>query len=229
MKNSIMTKWSAAFFFSILILLSSCSLDDSTQAPDMSNDTATFLKPTISAPTDYIPGNTNARKNWMQGEGWAKGDDIPFVIESFGGVIETHSYNATLKAGVLSGTFEYINEDLEGELTAWVKGDVTCMVFEEDCKTVRMTGIITEASNEDVIGLYAVWIAENNGNDGLDATTDIRSGVSEATADFHCEIGLSKVAFDLVLVEESFFKTTEGNVKVKSMDCYGDVTGENGN
>lgn len=227
MKNSILNKWSSAFFFSILILVSSCSLEDSSQAPDLTNETARTLKPTISAPSDYIPGDINARKNWTPGEGWAKTFNNTLIFEEgglFAAGTEIHSYSATLKAGVLSGTFEVENFDEEGELASSAKGDVICMVFEEDCKTVRMTGIITEASDGVTVGNYAVWIAEDNGN-GLDATTDLRYNLSQGSADFHCEIGFSRAAFG----PGAFFEEIEGNVKVKSMDCFGDVTGDNGN
>ncbi|WP_296705854.1 hypothetical protein [Algoriphagus sp.] len=226
MKNTILNKWSSAFFFSILILVSSCSLDDSVQAPDLSSGTETILKPNMKVPNDYIPGNTNARKNWMPGEGWAKAYNIDLTVESGENIdpqTETHSYNATLKAGEISGTFEVVNYDMEGELLASAKGEVLCMVFEEDCKTVRMTGVITEASTESLVGRYAIWLAEDNGN-GLDATTDIRYNQPKSSADYHCEIGFTPAQFGQGL----FFEEIEGNVKVKSMDCYGDVTGDNG-
>lgn len=227
MNYSILNKWSVPFFFSILILVSSCSLDDSTQSIDLTNESARSIKSPIAIPSDYISGNIKARSNWMLGEGWAKGEDILFVTESFGGIEETQNYQATLKDGVLSGTFEYEDLFLEDGSTYWVKGDVICMVFEEDCKSVRMVGMITDSSEENTIGTYAIWIAENNGNEGLDATTDIRSGQPEVVANFHCEIGFSRAAFNIQ--GNPFFLETEGNIKVKSMDCFGDVTGDNGN
>lgn len=222
-----LNSWSSAFFFSILILVSSCSLEDSSQAPDLSDATARLLKPNITVPNDYIPGSINARKNWMSGEGWAK---VNYVLLNFepGGIFppgtEFHSYKATLKAGTLSGTFEVYNYDVDGVLKTWAKGDVTCMVFEEDCKAVRMTGVITETNVPGFTGRYAVWIAVDNGI-GIDATTDLRYGVNATTANFHCETGFPIASFG----SGAFFEGIDANIKVKSMDCFGDVTGDNGN
>ncbi|MCL6259159.1 hypothetical protein M3O96_08675 [Aquiflexum sp. TKW24L] len=224
MKKVNLIAWSSAFFFSFLILVSSCSLEDSSQAPDLSDATARLLKPDITVPSDYIPGSLNARKNWMPGEGWAKANDVSLTGGALGTGTESQSYKATLKAGTISGTFEVSNFDENGVLEAFAKGDVTCMVFEEDCKTVRMTGVITETNVPGFVGRYAIWIAEDNGI-GLDATTDIRYGLVKATADFHCETGFTIAAFGA----GAFFEGIDANVKVHSKDCFGDVTGDNGN
>jgi hypothetical protein len=226
MKKLTLNRWGSALFFSIIILVSSCSLEDSSQAPNLSDETVRLMKPDITVPSDYNPGSSNGRENWMLGEGWAKANDVHLIFEpgSIGSGSELHSYNATLKAGKISGTFEVYNSDENDVLVSWAKGDVLCMVFEEDCKTVRMTGVITESNIPEYPGRFAVWLAEDNGI-GLDATTDLRYGISLRSANYHCEIGFTKEQFG----EGAFFEGIGDNIKVKSMDCFGDVTGDNGN
>lgn len=228
MKNLKSMFGSAAIFCTVLLMVSSCNMDNEATTPDIGKDQVQMMKPGIPVPADYVPGKVNARENWQAGEGWSKADDILYSLEVFaGGLDETYSFNATLKAGEISGTFEVVDNYLSTGNIDWVKGEVTCMVFEDDCKTVRMTGIITDSGDPYYIGLYAYWLAEDNGNGGLDASTDIRFGADELSAQYHCEVGYTKEEFDLS--GTVFYQTIEGNIKVKSMDCLGNVTGDHGN
>jgi hypothetical protein len=215
--------WSSAFLFFIMILVSSCNLEESAQAPDLTNEISSFKKPGIPVPSDYIAGDNYASRKWMKGEGWVKARNIPYILESIS-TFETQSYDATLKGGKLTGMFEVVNRNSSGVLEAWASGNVICMVFEEDCKTVRLVGKITKTNVNDFVGRYAIWIAEDNGA-GLDATTDIRWGISENSANYHCEIGFTKEDFSID--GENLFIPTNGNIKVKSMDCFGNATGKN--
>lgn len=217
----------SAAIFCMLLVVVSCNMDETANSPDLGNDNIKLVKPGIPVPADYIPGKVNARENWMAGEGWAKAYEIPYYTEVFGGIQETYSFEATLKAGEISGTFEVTDYFELFDQTNWVKGEVTCMVFEDDCKTVRITGIITDSDDPNNIGDFAYWIAEDNGNGGLDASTDIRWGMSQEAAEYHCEVGFTKEEFDLAGF--SLFLPTEGNIKVKSLDCNGNVTGDHGN
>lgn len=218
MKNLSRVAYGLGILSLLIFVAMGCSEVD--QNPIQKDVASAFQKPDLKGPVDFIP-DYNA-KTWLPGEGWAKAYDVPLEFDPegiFGGGSELHSYKATIKDGVVEGTFEVYNWDEEGEPSTWALGDVTCIIFEEDCMTVRMTGVITEASDEVLVGRYAAWIAVDYG-DGMDVTTDLRYNLSEGQANYHCFIGYTPEEFGLDELLE-----TSGNVKVKSMDCYGNVTG----
>lgn len=222
MKNLFRVAYGLGILSLLIFVAMGCSEVD--QGPVQKDVVSAFVKPELKIPSGYIP-NYNA-KTWLPGEGWAKAYDVTLEFEEgsiFGAGSELHTYKATIKDGVVEGTFEVYNWDGEGEPTTWVKGDVTCIVFEEDCSTVRMVGLITDGSDEDYIGLYAAWISVDNGV-GNDVTTDLRYALNPAQANYHCLVGYTPAQFSLPELLE-----TSGNVKVKSMDCYGNVTGEPAN
>lgn len=185
--------WSTAFCCFLIVLISGCALEEDSQNPTSGKST----------------------KTWKDGVGSAEAENVTLQFKNinFKSASELHSYQASIKDRVVNGTFEVHNFDVEGKPVSDAKGDVICMVFEEDCKTVRMTGIITSGSDPVFIGFYAVWTAVDIGT-GNDKTTDIRYPVDQETANFHCETGWTIARFGF-----KSFLSTPGIVKVESKDC----------
>lgn len=178
----------SVLFFALVFLISGCSTEDTAIDP---------------------------KKSWIDGEGTAEASDVSFNFKYtlFRSDTENYSFNASIKNKVIEGTFEVFNYDRNGISVSDAKGNITCIVFEEDCKTARITGIITSGSDPEFLGLYAVWTVVDDGLD-LNETTDIRYPIDEATAKYHCEEGLTLDWFNM----ESMF-SAGGKVKVESKDC----------
>lgn len=188
-----LNSWRTAFYCFLIILVSGCSVDEDSQPPTSGKST----------------------KNWKDGVGSAVAENVTLKFKNinFKSASELHFYKASIKDRVVEGTFEVQNFDLEGKPVSDAKGDVICIVFGEDCKTVRMTGIITAGSDPVFIGFYAIWTAMDIG-EGTDKTTDIRYPVDQTTANFHCETGWTIERFGF-----KSFLSTPGIVKVESKDC----------
>lgn len=170
----------------------------------------------LTSKTDH----SNEGRRYIEGEGWTKANAIPVFLPNFilysADIYQTQNYQVNLMNGKLNGNFEAFNYDANEVLFSHVKGEVLTVVFEEDCKTVRYTGIITESEfNPSMVGKYAFWTSVDNGvrkND--DQTTDIRYGMSIFAANYHYAVG-----FPLWLFGPGVFQTTEGNIKVNSKNC----------
>lgn len=176
-------------FASLAILFASCSLEDTS----------------VDTP-----------KTWLDGVGTAQatGVFLDFNGTNYKSATEAHSYSAKIKDRVIEGSFEVYNFGLEGEPVSDAKGEVICIVFEDDCKTARITGIITSGSDPTFPGLYAIWTVVDNGMD-INGTTDIRYPLDEATAKYHCEVGVSLDWYNF----DSYF-SCEGKVQVRSKNCF---------
>lgn len=215
MKNFKKNNVAFILIFFQLILVTACHLDDENTSLKPTDETG-FSKPDLPVPEEGKKDPTSGENTALVGDGWAIAKDIPlsFGAETiFGESSEVHSYKATVINGVVGGSFEAFNYDKNGVMRKDAKGKVTCVVFQKDCKTVRMTGIITESTDPFYIGKYAIWTVVDNG-DELDQTTDLRYGVPEATALYHCSNGYSLDYFS-----EGLFLTTEGDIKVECKAC----------
>lgn len=185
--------WKTTYCWLLIILITGCSPDEDSQNP--------------------LP--TKPAKSWKDGVGSAVAENVRLEFETinFKSASELHFYDASIKDKVVKGTFEVHNFDINGKPISDAKGDVICIVFEEDCKTVRMTGIITAGSDPVFVGFYAIWTAVDNGV-GNDKTTDIRYPVDQVNANNHCETG-----WDLMKFGFKSYLSTPGTVKVESKDC----------
>lgn len=130
---------------------------------------------------------------WIENEGTVMATD---VFLDFDGLLvwksatEKHSYFAKIKDKKVEGTFEVYNFDTEGNPVSDAQGEIESIVFEQNCTTARITGIITAGSDPTYLGLYAVWTVVDNGST-INETTDIRYPVDPETAKYHRDGGLS--------------------------------------
>ncbi|MEB2780407.1 hypothetical protein U3A58_08370 [Algoriphagus sp. C2-6-M1] len=187
MKKLILNSWRFVFFIILISATSSC-LEDKFSEP--------------------IP--------WIEGEGTVSATNVSL---DFNGLLiwksstEVHSYYAKIKDKVVEGTFEVYNFDIEGKPVSDAQGDIESIVFERDCKTARITGIITKGSDPTYLGLYAVWTVIANGSD-INETSDIRYPVDPETAKYHRDGGLSMKWYGFT----SFF-SANNKVKLQSKGC----------
>ena len=164
--------------------------------------------------------DNNKGKSFTEEEGWARGKAIQIELPNFyryqKDIYQVQSYDVKLMNGQLKGEFEVLDYDENMDLMQQIEGTVLSVVFEEDCKTVRYTGIITDSQfDADLIGTYVFWTSVDNGvhkND--DETTDIRFGMSEFAAKYHRTKG-----FPTGMFGSGVFQNTAGNVKVESKKC----------
>lgn len=154
-------------------------------------------------------------ESWIDDEGSAMANDvfIKFNGTHYKSATEIHSYSASIKNRVVEGRFEVYNFGLQGEPVSDVQGDVICIVFEDDCKTARVIGIITSGSDPAYLDDYAIWTVVDDGMN-INETTDIRYPVDKATADYHCSAGVSLEWFDF----DSYF-SCDGKAQVRSKNC----------
>jgi hypothetical protein len=176
-------------FSTLITLLASCSFEDVSPIPP---------------------------KSWLDGTGTAQADEVflDFKNMLYKSATEVHSYRAEIKDQRVEGTFEVYNFDKNGGPVSDAKGQVICIAFEEDCKTARITGVITSGSDPAFAGLYAIWTVVDNGMD-INETTDIRYPIDQATADYHCEVGVPLEWYNF----DSYF-SCEGKVQVRALDCF---------
>lgn len=153
---------------------------------------------------------------WIENEGTVMASN---VFLDFNGLLiwksatEKHSYYAKIKDRVVEGTFEVYNFDLEGEPVSDAQGEIESIVFEQDCKTARITGIITKGSDPTYLGLYAVWTVIDNGSN-INETSDIRYPIDPETAKYHRDGGLSLDWYGFT----SYF-SAENKVQLQSKGC----------
>ncbi|MBN7812005.1 hypothetical protein J0A68_13720 [Algoriphagus sp. H41] len=152
---------------------------------------------------------------WIDKEGTAKAVDVflDFQGMQYKSATEIHSYNGRLKNRVVDGTFEVYNFGVEGEPVSHAKGEIICIAFAEDCKTARITGVITSGSDPTYPGYYAIWTVVDDGM-GINETTDIRYPIDEATANYHCEVGVSLEWYNF----EKYFDCG-GKAQVRPSEC----------
>lgn len=188
MNHSRFASWRFPVLFILFTLASSCSEED------------TSINPILT---------------WLDGEGTVEASEVflDFKGTHYRSATEIHSYTASIKDRVVGGTFEVYNFDTNGNPVSDAKGDVETIVFEENCMTVRITGIITSGSDPAYLGKHAVWTVLDNGSN-INETTDIRYPVDPATAKYHCDVGLTLEWFSF----KSLFPAG-GKVKVQSKDC----------
>lgn len=135
------------------------------------------------------------------GDGWAKGKSATIELPShfkYGvDVTQVQNYHMKYKKGKLSGTFELSDFDSYNNLLENISGEIISCSFEEGYKSVRLTGMITSATNDlTLVGKYVMWTAEDNGiKEKLDRTTDMRYGVPEFVANMHNSQGFPEVLF----------------------------------
>ncbi|MFN3996255.1 MAG: hypothetical protein ACK4HU_00440 [Algoriphagus sp.] len=130
---------------------------------------------------------------WIEGEGTVQATNVSLDFDGkllYKSSSEVHSYYAKIKDKVVEGTFEVYNFDLQGKSVSDAQGEVDSIVFEKDCKTARITGIITKGSDPTFIGKYAVWTVLDNGST-INQTSDIRYPVDVESAKYHLDGGLS--------------------------------------
>ncbi|HSF56012.1 MAG TPA: hypothetical protein VLA71_19810 [Algoriphagus sp.] len=178
-----------SFFILLMSLTTSCAEDDSSINPILT---------------------------WIDGEGSIQATDVFLDFQDmlvYKSATEIHSYNASIKDKIVEGTFEVYNFDREGNPVSDAQGKIESIVFEEDCKTARITGIITTASDPEFLELYAVWTVIDNGA-GLNETTDIRYPIDPETAKYHRDAGLSLEWYSF----KSYF-SAEGKVHLESKGC----------
>lgn len=121
------------------------------------------------------------------------------VSDFFPPLIEEFRFWAESKDGEVRGRFDVWDYDPEGNLIVEGHGIVTCLVFEEDGRTVRLAGETTSGSGR---GGGALWTVIDNGvedgnqgqRDGgtADATSGLFFGTSQGGRDFHCAVGIPK-------------------------------------
>lgn len=187
MRNLRITSWRFAFFIALTGLSTSCYEDD---------------------PIPPIP--------WIEGEGTISATNVNL---DFNGLLvwksatETHSYTAKIKDRVVEGTFEVYNWDPEGNPVSDAKGTINGIAFEQDCKTVRISGIITSGSDPTFLGMYAVWTAVANGST-INETTDIRYPTDAETAKYHRDGGL-----DLEWYGFTSYFSAQNKSKLQSKGC----------
>lgn len=162
----------------------------------------------------------NKGKSFSEDEGWARGKAIQIELTNFyryqKDIHQIQNYDVKLMDGKLKGEFEVLDYDVDMNLFQQVKGTILNVVFEDDCKTVRYTGIITDSKfDSDLIGTYAFWTSVDNGvRKHDDETSDIRFGMSEFAAKYHATKGFPSWMFGA-----GVFQNTAGNVKVESKKC----------
>ena len=114
----------------------------------------------------------------------------------------------------LNGTFDLSDYDPNYNLLEEISGEVVSCAFEEDCKTVRLTGLITTSKNDlNLVGKYVMWTAEDNGiRKNGNRTTDMRYGVPEFVAKMHDSKGFPEGLFPK-------HKITSGDIQIKAEKC----------
>ncbi len=125
--------------------------------------------------------------------------------------IEKYSFNARIVKGAAQGQFQ-IKDVITAGGKITVHGEVTCLVVEPDGKTARMTGVVTSSSIETMVGTNTIWTVRDNGEGKKaprDEATDLRYGVTQASADAHCATGIDPAAFG------TFQESDRGNVQVR--------------
>ncbi len=153
---------------------------------------------------------------WIEGEGSVQATNVDL---DFGGLLlyksatEIHSYNAEIKDKIVKGTFEVYNFDLDGKPVSDAQGEIDGIVFDPDCKTARITGVITSGSDDTYLGLYAVWTVIDN-QPAVNETTDIRYPTDAETAKYHRDVGLSLEWYGF----KSYFPTNN-QVNLQSKGC----------
>ena len=159
-------------------------------------------------------------KSYEKGEGWAKGKKVNVLLPlhfMYGGkfdVTQVHSYNVKYKDGKLKGTFDLSDFDPENNLLEKISGKVVSSAFEEDCKTVRLTGVITNSKNDlNLVGKYVMWTAEDNGiKENGNRTTDMRYGIPEFIALIHDSQGFPEAIFPK-------HNISSGDIQIKAKKC----------
>lgn len=154
-------------------------------------------------------------KSYQKGEGWAKGKvvkiELPLHFMYGVDVTQVQSYYVKYKDGKLKGTFDLSDFDPESNLLEKISGEVVSCTFEEDYKTVRLTGLITTSKNDlNLVGKYVMWTAEDNGiKKNRDRTTDMRYGIPEFVANMHDSQGFPEILFPK-------YNITSGDVQIKA-------------
>lgn len=210
-----------AFLF-VIGFLFSCQMENESFELNQEEHVFKLYKPEINDKTENLAEkiDSNTRK-WNTGEGWVKGENVAVEIKNESGVLlgtEYHTYEAKLQGGVLKGAFKLFVEAADG-FNLNLDGEITCIAFEDDCKTVRIIGIINNSTIPFYEGRYARWTVVDNG-DGTDLSTDMQFNVSMERAEEHCLIGAGVESF---YGGEYILPT--GNIKVKSMECFGNAVG----
>lgn len=163
------------------------------------------------AETEYISGEVKVKSNFKLASEDLKVDAkdvvIDFIDQTF---MEHNNYTAKLINDVLKGTFYWEGFDKEtGESIEWASGEVICMTLGDDGITARLGGVVTDSSNPDFIGQFAVWIAVDE--DTGDFSTDIRTGFDIFTVEYHCTEGFTIENFEYEVGE---LETLQGKIKI---------------
>ncbi|WP_296704992.1 hypothetical protein [Algoriphagus sp.] len=212
----------AVGFLLVVIFLTSCQMENSSFELPQDVQAFKLYKPEANEIEGRaLKMDPNSRK-WSPGEGWVKAENLAVEIKSSTGELlatEYHTYDAKLKGGDLEGTFKLLAVEPNGfELR--LDGEITCLVFEEDCQTARITGIINNSTIPFYKGRYVRWTVIDNGDSG-DLTTDMQFSVSQEMAEFHCQTGAGVENF-----YSGEFLLPKGDVKIKSMECFGNAVGK---
>lgn len=224
MKNSIRLTHRLIPLLFIVTVLGSCQMESETENINKKVQDFMSLKgDEFPDSENSIPlGNQSSRK-WNAGEGWVKAENVAVELKDpFGNLLATeyHTYDAKLKDGVLEGTFQLFAITSDGSDELRLDGEITCLVFEEDCKTARITGLIQNSTIPFLIGRYAKLIVVDNGETG-DLSSDLQFGGQLESAEYHCLVGAGIESF-----YSGDFLVPVGDIKVKSMECFGNAVGD---
>lgn len=215
MKKHNFQKIRVTLFLSLLaIIVFSCTRDDSAfdDVDRIKKEKLLRLKTTPTT-RDFTGDFSNARSGFNVG--LVKGD-VTMDLSAFG-IIEHYTFKAISVNGKIMGKFSFEDYDpVSGEVFFSAEGIITCMAIEEDCKTVRLGGEVTEALGYPELpeNHFAVFTVVANPN-GTNMATPVFSGQFAETLDLHCSTGIP--------VEDEFwwgtFMEVEGNIKIISKDC----------
>lgn len=196
-------------FGAILALLFIGCSPESTEKDDPKSTVISkndFIKQ-IENPDLIINSNSKSYEEEIEIE--VEGEEI-VQESSFFGIIEKSEFKGKLKNDIIEGTFYWEDFDLfTGESLDWASGEIICISLKDD-KTVNIAGIVTDTNSPVLIGTYALWIAQDDNENG-DFSTLIFTGYPQPFADYHCETGFSFEQLGADLIEFN-----NGKIKVKS-------------
>jgi len=135
------------------------------------------------------------------------------------GITEIYSFKAKTGHGEVTGYFEvedFVDETGEGFDHCW--GKITCITFEDDGKTARLSGEVTGSVNHPDGVMpehhYARFTVVDN-HKSPDQATALFVGQPLEDCEYHCNVGIP--------VEDmawwGTFREIEGMIKVKPKNC----------
>lgn len=215
-KHSTMFMVGGIFLISLVLLFTySCNKENEiiTQAGSTPLEKLQAIKTVL--PQNYNGDGPSMHQNFHKGE--VKGDvTLDFTALLGWPILEVYSFKAESHGNNVEGYFEATDYWIPtGDIIGQFAGRVTCVTFEEDCRTARLGGEVEYALGEPELppNHYAFWTVRDNKKDAVDQATDLRAGQWPDWRDYHCEVGFSIEWF------ETFMEIASGEIKVEAQKC----------